>query len=44
MLKVGSEAPDFEAPLTGGGTFHLAAHRGMQPTVLYFFPKASTAG
>lgn len=44
MLKVGSEAPDFDAPLVGGGTFQLAAHRERQPVVLYFFPKAFTAG
>jgi thiol-disulfide isomerase/thioredoxin len=32
----GSEAPDFEAPLLGGGKFHLAAERG-HPVVLVFW-------
>ena len=43
MVEVGSEAPDFEAPGPDGRPFHLAETRGA-PVVLYFYPKAHTAG
>jgi peroxiredoxin Q/BCP len=43
MIKVGEPAPDFTAQATGDRTVHLAALRG-RPVVLYFFPKAFTAG
>lgn len=43
MIAVGQLAPDFSAPTQSGGTFSLAALRG-RPVVLYFYPKANTAG
>lgn len=42
-LSVGDEAPGIEAPITGGGTFDLAAHRGKWVAV-YFYPRANTPG
>ncbi len=44
MLNVGQPAPDFEAPLDDGTTFHLSDFRGKKNVVLYFYPKAGTAG
>jgi peroxiredoxin Q/BCP len=43
MLNVGNEAPDFTADTTSGSRFELRALRGRW-VVLYFFPKAFTAG
>jgi peroxiredoxin Q/BCP len=43
MLKVGLEAPDFAAETTAGSKIALADLRGRW-VVLYFFPKAFTAG
>ncbi|MCI4340687.1 MAG: peroxiredoxin [Thermoplasmata archaeon] len=43
MLARGDLAPDFEAPTADGGLLKLSAFRG-GPVVLYFFPKAGTAG
>ncbi|MGA7477197.1 MAG: peroxiredoxin [Thermoplasmata archaeon] len=43
MLAVGDEAPDFAIPLADGTTRTLASYRGRK-VVLYFFPKANTAG
>lgn len=43
MIAVGEPAPEFEAPDSGGRSFRLAAHRGKK-ILLYFFPKAFTAG
>lgn len=43
MLGVGELAPDFSAPTQSGATLSLAALRG-RPVVLYFYPKANTAG
>jgi peroxiredoxin Q/BCP len=43
MLKVGHEAPDFAADTTSGSRIALGALRGKW-VVLYFFPKAFTAG
>lgn len=42
-LEPGSLAPTFAAPVTGGGAFDLAQHRG-KTVVLYFYPKDDTAG
>lgn len=42
-LEVGSTAPDFSGPATGGVTLSLSALRG-QWVVLYFYPKADTPG
>lgn len=44
MLKAGTPAPDFEAPLGDGGTFRLADHHGAENVVLYFYPKDFTPG
>ncbi len=44
MLKAGQPAPDFEAPLDDGTTFRLSDFRGKKNVVLYFYPKAGTAG
>ncbi len=43
MLKVGTEAPDFAAETTAGAQLALRDLRGRW-VVLYFFPKAFTAG
>jgi peroxiredoxin Q/BCP len=43
MLNVGLEAPDFAAETTGGSHLALRDLRGRW-VVLYFFPKAFTAG
>ena len=44
MLKLGSQAPDFKAPLVRGGEFHLGSFHEQNPVVLFFFPKAFTSG
>ena len=44
MLKIGTEAPDFEAPLDDGGAFRLSDWRGKSNVVLYFYPKDETPG
>lgn len=46
-LRVGDPAPDFDAPAALAGrdfTFSLAEARRRGPVVLYFYPKAFTAG
>ena len=43
MLEVGQTAPDFSAPASTGSTVTLGELRGRW-VVLYFFPKAFTAG
>jgi peroxiredoxin Q/BCP len=43
MLKVGDAAPAFTARTTQGNAISLAELRGRW-VVLYFFPKAFTAG
>jgi peroxiredoxin Q/BCP len=43
MLKVGDHAPDFAAKTTTGADLTLGELRGRW-VVLYFFPKAFTAG
>ncbi len=43
MLAPGDLAPDFEAPTADGGWIKLSGFRGA-PVVIYFFPKAGTAG
>ena len=42
-LEIGSTAPDFMAPINGGGDLSLSSLRG-QTVVLYFYPKDSTPG
>ncbi len=44
MLKPGGKAPDFTLTLDDGSTFRLSDWLGEVPIVLYFFPKAFTAG
>ena len=44
MLKVGQQAPDFEAQLDDGSTLRLADYRGKKNVVLYFYPADFTAG
>jgi peroxiredoxin len=46
-LKVGDQAPDFQAKASLGGqvsTFSLAANLAKGPVVLYFYPAAFTPG
>lgn len=43
LPSVGSEAPTFCAPVTGGGEFDLAEQRGRW-VVVYFYPRANTPG
>lgn len=43
MIRPGDRAPDFTATDSNGGQASLSAHRGRY-VVLYFFPKAFTAG
>ncbi len=43
MLARGDLAPDFEAPTSDGKRLTLSSLRGA-PVVVYFFPKAGTAG
>jgi thioredoxin-dependent peroxiredoxin len=46
-LKVGDQAPDFQAKASQGGqvsTFSLAASLAKGPVVLYFYPAAFTPG
>ncbi len=42
-LKPGDAAPDFTAPVSGGGTLTLSSLRGRN-VVLYFYPKDDTPG
>jgi thioredoxin-dependent peroxiredoxin len=44
MLKVGDPAPDFDLPDAGMEMVRLAAFRGKQNVVLYFYPKDDTPG
>jgi peroxiredoxin Q/BCP len=43
MIEQGPQAPDFELPDQDGEPTTLSQFRG-QPVVLYFYPKADTAG
>ncbi len=43
MVVKGDAAPDFEAPISGGGVLRLSSLRG-SPVVLYFYPQADTPG
>ena len=43
-LNIGDEAPDFELPSTGGGTFNLNESLKDGKLVLYFYPKDFTSG
>ncbi len=43
-LKVGSPAPDFNAPASDGSRVHLREWQDHAPIVLYFYPKDDTPG
>ena len=43
MLAVGEVAPDFSVRMPDGSSRPLSSYRG-RPVVIYFFPKANTAG
>jgi len=43
MIEQGDEAPDFELPDQDGRAVKLSDFRG-RPVVVYFYPKAATAG
>jgi peroxiredoxin Q/BCP len=42
-LKEGDQAPDFDLPTDGGGSFKLAKQKG-KAVVVYFYPKDDTSG
>ncbi len=42
-LKAGNQAPDFTAPISGGGRVSLRDFRGKN-VILYFYPKDDTPG
>jgi thioredoxin-dependent peroxiredoxin len=42
MLKVGTEAPPFEAVASNGTTVRLSDYRGQKNVVLFFYPKDFT--
>jgi peroxiredoxin len=44
MLQVGDRAPDFKAAFQDGSPFQLSEWLKDSHVVLYFFPKAFTAG
>jgi len=44
MLKVGTQAPDFETVLDDGTPFRLSDLRGERNVVLYFYPADFTGG
>lgn len=41
---VGSAAPDFSRPATGGRDISLSDFVGKQPVVVYFYPRDNTSG
>lgn len=43
-LKVGDKAPDFTLSDPSGNTYRLSAYKGRSPVIVYFYPKAGTAG
>ena len=44
MLKIGTQAPDFETTLDDGTPFRLSGLLGSKNLVLYFYPADFTAG
>ena len=42
-VTVGKKVPDFQLPVSGGGTLSLASLRGSR-VVLYFYPRDNTPG
>ncbi len=43
-LKVGDKAPDFTLKDAYGKSYTLSDYQGKSPVVVYFYPKAGTAG
>lgn len=43
MLRVGTEAPDFEAATDGGDRVRLSSLRGRKHVVLFFYPRDFTS-
>jgi peroxiredoxin Q/BCP len=43
LIEQGTQAPDFELPDQDGNAVRLSDFR-RQPVVLYFYPRADTAG
>ena len=43
-LKVGDKAPDFSLKDAYGNSYTLSDYQGKSPVVVYFYPKAGTAG
>lgn len=43
VLEEGQEAPEIDAPITGGDRFRLSGQRGRW-VVVYFYPRANTPG
>lgn len=43
LPAIGEPAPPISAPVTGGGTFDLAAERDHW-VAIYFYPRANTPG
>ncbi len=44
LLRIGDRAPNFEAPDQHGKTVVLRDLLAVGPVVMYFYPKAMTAG
>lgn len=43
-LKTGDNAPDFTLNDVYGNSYKLSSYKGKSPVVVYFYPKANTAG
>jgi peroxiredoxin Q/BCP len=43
-LKPGDKAPDFTLPDANGKMYTLSSYEGKSPVIVYFYPKAGTAG
>lgn len=43
VLEEGEQAPEIDAPITGGGEFRLSGQQGKW-VVVYFYPRANTPG
>jgi peroxiredoxin Q/BCP len=44
VIPIGSQAPPFELPASGGQTIRLSDYRGKKTLVLYFYPKDDSTG
>lgn len=43
-LSIGSQAPDFILQDANGKEYSLSSFKGKNPVIIYFYPKANTAG